>query len=47
MKHALIYLRVSTQDQVKQGMAPDGFSIPAQRRACQALAEHLGVTSTQ
>lgn len=46
MKHTLIYLRVSTQYQVKHGTAPNGFSIPAQRRACEALAKPLVVTST-
>jgi len=41
VKQALIYLRVSTNDQANQGTEPDGFSIPAQRRACQLRALSL------
>lgn len=41
MKQALVYLRVSTTDQANHGTEPDGFSIPAQRRACQLRARSL------
>lgn len=46
MKHSLIYLRVSTNDQANQGTEPDGFSIPAQRRACLKKAEQLDADVT-
>lgn len=45
MKQALIYLRVSTNEQANRGSEPDGFSIPAQRRACLRIAKDLGVTA--
>jgi site-specific DNA recombinase len=38
IKHAAIYVRVSTEDQGK------GFSIPTQIKACQKAAEHEGYT---
>jgi len=46
MKHSLIYLRVSTNDQANQGTEPDGFSIPAQRRACLKKSEQLDADVT-
>ncbi len=38
---AILYLRVSTIEQAKRGMEPEGFSIPAQREACQRRAAQL------
>ena len=40
-KRAVIYLRVSTAQQVNTGRDPEGFSIPAQREACVRKAESL------
>jgi site-specific DNA recombinase len=40
-KRAVIYLRVSTAKQVHRGDDPDGYSIPAQRDACERKAETL------
>ena len=39
---AVIYLRVSTREQAERGGEAEGFSIPAQREACQRKAEQLG-----
>jgi site-specific DNA recombinase len=41
MKRAAIYLRVSTTAQATRGREPEGYSIPAQREACQAKAAEL------
>ena len=41
MKRAAIYLRVSTAAQATRGREPEGYSIPAQREACQAKATEL------
>ncbi len=41
-KRALIYLRVSTARQATQGGEAEGYSIPAQRAACQKKAAELG-----
>jgi DNA invertase Pin-like site-specific DNA recombinase len=41
MKRAAIYLRVSTVAQATRGREPEGYSIPAQREACQAKAAEL------
>ncbi|MGB2950664.1 MAG: recombinase family protein, partial [Rhodococcus sp. (in: high G+C Gram-positive bacteria)] len=42
MATAVIYLRVSTKDQAQRGGEAEGFSIPAQRDACEKRAETLG-----
>jgi len=39
---AVIYLRVSTEEQAKVGGTAEGYSIPYQRRACTEKAETLG-----
>ncbi len=39
---AVIYLRVSSQGQVKTDYDPEGLSIPAQREACERKARELG-----
>ncbi len=39
---AVFYLRVSTKEQAERGGASEGFSIPAQRQACERKAESLG-----
>ena len=41
---AIVYLRVSTPSQVKTDYDPEGYSIPAQRKACQQAAERRGFT---
>src|SRR2546423_96019 len=41
-KRAIIYLRVSTNDQVKTDYDADGFSIRAQREACERKAADMG-----
>ena len=41
-KRAIIYLRVSTNDQVQTDYDADGFSIRAQRAACERKANDLG-----
>jgi site-specific DNA recombinase len=41
---ALLYLRVSTKEQASRGGEAEGYSIPAQREACQRRAESLGAT---
>lgn len=38
---AVIYLRVSIKEQAAKGGEAEGFSIPAQREACQRKAESL------
>jgi site-specific DNA recombinase len=39
MKQAVLYLRVSTDEQAKKGSDPEGYSIPAQREACLRKAQ--------
>ncbi len=39
---AVIYLRVSTKEQAQRGGEAEGFSIPAQREACEKRAQQLG-----
>ncbi len=39
---AVMYLRVSSDGQVNKAHNPEGYSIPAQREACQRHAAHLG-----
>jgi site-specific DNA recombinase len=41
MKRAAIYLRVSTAAQAHRNREPEGYSIPAQREACQRKAAEL------
>jgi site-specific DNA recombinase len=41
MKRAAIYLRVSTNAQARRNREPEGYSIPAQREACQHKASTL------
>ena len=41
-RHAVLYLRVSTKEQAEAGGEAEGYSIPAQRAACQRKAESLG-----
>jgi site-specific DNA recombinase len=41
-KRAVIYLRVSTAKQADKGEDVEGYSLPAQRDACQRKAEALG-----
>ncbi len=41
-KRAVIYLRVSTSEQVKTDFDADGLSIRAQREACGRMADQLG-----
>jgi site-specific DNA recombinase len=43
-KTAVIYLRVSSAQQADTDYDPEGFSIPAQREACQRKAASLGAT---
>ena len=43
MKRAVIYLRVSTSAQADTDVDPEGFSLPAQRDACQRKADSLAV----
>jgi site-specific DNA recombinase len=40
---AVIYLRVSTEEQAKVGGTAEGYSIPYQREACLAKAKAMGV----
>lgn len=42
-KRAVLYLRVSSDGQVKTDYDPEGISIPAQREACLRKAANLGV----
>ena len=39
---AVLYLRVSSSGQVNKGLDPEGYSIPAQREACERHAAALG-----
>jgi site-specific DNA recombinase len=41
-KRAIIYLRVSTTEQVHTDFDADGYSIRAQREACRRIADQLG-----
>ena len=41
MKRAATYLRVSTAAQARRNREPEGYSIPAQREACQRRAAQL------
>jgi DNA invertase Pin-like site-specific DNA recombinase len=41
-KRAVIYLRVSSDQQVERGYGDEGYSIPAQREACERKAAELG-----
>jgi site-specific DNA recombinase len=41
-KRAVIYLRVSSDQQVERGYGDEGYSIPAQREACERKAADLG-----
>jgi site-specific DNA recombinase len=41
---AILYARVSTKEQAERNDDPEGYSIPAQREACQRKAEALGGT---
>jgi len=43
VKRAVLYLRVSTQSQVKTDYDPEGISIPAQRLSCERKATQMGV----
>ncbi|MDH4171626.1 MAG: recombinase family protein, partial [Acidimicrobiia bacterium] len=43
-RRAVIYLRVSTERQARKGAGSEGYSIPAQREACQRKADTLGAT---
>jgi site-specific DNA recombinase len=43
MKQAVLYLRVSTDEQAKKGSDPEGYSIPAQREACLRKAQQMEV----
>jgi DNA invertase Pin-like site-specific DNA recombinase len=40
--NAVVYLRVSTKEQAEKGGELEGYSIPAQRAACQVKARSLG-----
>lgn len=42
MRRAVVYVRVSTDQQVNRDRDGDGFSIPAQRDACYRKAESIG-----
>jgi site-specific DNA recombinase len=42
-KRAVIYLRVSSASQVNTDIDPEGLSLPAQRKRCEAHAARLGV----
>ena len=42
IRHAVLYLRVSTKDQARKGGEEEGFSIPAQRDAGRRRAAALG-----
>ena len=41
LKRAVIYLRVSTDEQASRGKDAEGYSIPAQREACYRKAKEL------
>jgi site-specific DNA recombinase len=42
MKRAVVYIRVSTKDQARRDGNPEGYSLPTQRRDCEARAASLG-----
>lgn len=42
LARAVVYLRVSSQSQVKTDYDPEGISIPAQRQSCQRKAAQMG-----
>jgi site-specific DNA recombinase len=42
LARAVVYLRVSTKEQAERGGNAEGFSIPAQREACQRKAAAIG-----
>ena len=42
VKRAVIYLRVSSDVEVERGFGEEGYSIPAQREACERKAADLG-----
>jgi site-specific DNA recombinase len=43
-KRAILYLRVSTEEQADTDYNSEGYSLPAQREACVRLADQLGAT---
>jgi site-specific DNA recombinase len=43
LKFAVIYLRVSSEEQAKKGGTAEGYSIPFQRQACRAKAAAMGL----
>lgn len=43
VKRAVLYLRVSSEGQVKTDYDPEGISIPAQREVCERKAAALGI----
>ena len=45
-KRAVLYLRVSTEEQADTDYNAEGYSLPAQREACLRLADQLGATVT-
>jgi site-specific DNA recombinase len=44
---AVLYLRVSTKEQAEKNGEAEGYSIPAQRSACQRKAESLGAVTVE
>lgn len=44
LKRAVVYLRVSTARQAHKDGEEEGYSLPAQREACQRKADSLGAT---
>src|SRR5947207_15925364 len=43
-KRAVLYLRVSTEEQADTDYNAEGYSLPAQREACLRVADQLGAT---
>ena len=43
-KRAILYLRVSTEEQADTDYNSEGYSLPAQREACVRVSEQLGAT---
>src|SRR5579875_3350361 len=43
-KRAVLYLRVSTEEQADTDYNTEGYSLPAQREACVRLSDQLGAT---
>ena len=43
-KRAVLYLRVSTEEQADTDYNAEGYSLPAQREACLRLSDQLGAT---